>query len=147
MLPLRWKVDCSRRTRSPSTLCELCLSHVARLMITNRLRSCSHQNRYHEDVSDWNFGKLSALREISLALEGDYQYYYMGRYIPWKKPSSIQLIEPLARLLHPFMHQDALQSNLPSHVHPRLVHLPLVFWKGLLIVRIHQTLTQTSGIS
>ncbi|CAF9910945.1 MAG: Arginyl-tRNA--protein transferase 1 [Alectoria fallacina] len=36
---------------------------------------------YHEDVSDWNFGKLSALREISLALEGDYQYYYMGYYI------------------------------------------------------------------
>lgn len=36
---------------------------------------------YHEDVNNWNFGKLSALREISLALEGDYQYYYMGYYI------------------------------------------------------------------
>lgn len=36
---------------------------------------------YHEDVKDWIFGKLSALREISLALEGDYQYYYMGYYI------------------------------------------------------------------
>ncbi|KAL2040979.1 hypothetical protein N7G274_006437 [Stereocaulon virgatum] len=36
---------------------------------------------YHEDVNDWNFGKLSALREIALALEGGYKYYYMGYYI------------------------------------------------------------------
>ncbi|KAL8742596.1 MAG: hypothetical protein Q9190_004950 [Brigantiaea leucoxantha] len=36
---------------------------------------------YHEDVNDWNFGKLSALREISLAVEGGYNYYYMGFYI------------------------------------------------------------------
>ncbi|KAL9640229.1 MAG: hypothetical protein Q9164_000416 [Protoblastenia rupestris] len=32
---------------------------------------------YHEDFSDWNFGKISALRETALALEGDYRYYYM----------------------------------------------------------------------
>lgn len=37
--------------------------------------------RYHTDVNDWNFGKLSALREISLALEGSYRYYYMGKYL------------------------------------------------------------------
>lgn len=36
---------------------------------------------YHEEVNGWNFGKISALREISLALEGDYEYYYMGYYI------------------------------------------------------------------
>ncbi|KAI4119362.1 MAG: hypothetical protein LQ345_000741 [Seirophora villosa] len=36
---------------------------------------------YHEDVDDWYFGKLSALREISLAVEGGYQYYYMGFYV------------------------------------------------------------------
>lgn len=29
---------------------------------------------YHEDVGDWNFGKLSALRETALALEGGYRY-------------------------------------------------------------------------
>ncbi|KAL8813345.1 MAG: hypothetical protein Q9223_007062 [Gallowayella weberi] len=32
---------------------------------------------YHQDVQDWYFGKLSALREISLAVEGGYKYYYM----------------------------------------------------------------------
>ncbi|KAL8943370.1 MAG: hypothetical protein Q9211_001009 [Gyalolechia sp. 1 TL-2023] len=36
---------------------------------------------YHHDVKDWYFGKLSALREIVLAIEGGYQYYYMGFYI------------------------------------------------------------------
>lgn len=36
---------------------------------------------YHQDVKDWYFGKLSALREIALAVEGGYQYYYMGFYI------------------------------------------------------------------
>ncbi|KAI9770793.1 MAG: Arginyl-tRNA--protein transferase 1 [Geoglossum simile] len=36
---------------------------------------------YHEDVSEWDFGKLSALRETSLAIEGLYRYYYMGFYI------------------------------------------------------------------
>ncbi|KAL8953893.1 MAG: hypothetical protein Q9222_000267 [Ikaeria aurantiellina] len=36
---------------------------------------------YHRDVQDWYFGKLSALREISMALEGGYRYYYMGFYI------------------------------------------------------------------
>lgn len=34
--------------------------------------------RYHEDVDEWNFGKLSALREIALAVENGYRYYYMG---------------------------------------------------------------------
>ncbi|KAF2199597.1 arginine-tRNA-protein transferase 1 [Delitschia confertaspora ATCC 74209] len=36
---------------------------------------------YHSDFEKWSFGKLSALREAALALEGDYQYYYMGYYI------------------------------------------------------------------
>ncbi|KAL8695170.1 MAG: hypothetical protein Q9218_000338 [Villophora microphyllina] len=36
---------------------------------------------YHQDVQEWSFGKLSALREISLAIEGNHQYYYMGYYI------------------------------------------------------------------
>lgn len=41
----------------------------------------SHESRYHEDVHDWNFGKLSALREIALSLEDGYRYYYMGKYL------------------------------------------------------------------
>jgi arginine-tRNA-protein transferase len=36
---------------------------------------------YHSDVEKWQFGKLSALREAALALEGGYEYYYMGYYI------------------------------------------------------------------
>jgi arginine-tRNA-protein transferase len=36
---------------------------------------------YHSDFEQWHFGKLSALREAALTLEGGYQYYYMGFYI------------------------------------------------------------------
>ncbi|GAB7362506.1 hypothetical protein MBLNU230_g2826t2 [Neophaeotheca triangularis] len=36
---------------------------------------------YHNDFEHWSFGKLSAMREATLALEGEYQYYYMGFYI------------------------------------------------------------------
>jgi hypothetical protein len=36
---------------------------------------------YHSDFEKWSFGKLSAMREIALTLEGGYQYYYMGYYI------------------------------------------------------------------
>jgi arginine-tRNA-protein transferase len=36
---------------------------------------------YDPEFGDWEFGKLGALREISFAVEGAYQYYYMGYYI------------------------------------------------------------------
>lgn len=36
---------------------------------------------YHSDFEKWSFGKLSALREATLTMEGGYQYYYMGYYI------------------------------------------------------------------
>ena len=36
---------------------------------------------YHSDFEKWSFGKLSALREAALAVEGGYQWYYMGYYI------------------------------------------------------------------
>ncbi|KAI9796599.1 MAG: Arginyl-tRNA--protein transferase 1 [Candelina submexicana] len=36
---------------------------------------------YHDDFKEWNFGKISALREAGLAIEGGYKYYYMGYYI------------------------------------------------------------------
>lgn len=35
--------------------------------------------RHLDDVKDWDFGKMSALREIDLALQGGYRYYYMGK--------------------------------------------------------------------
>ncbi|QSS66179.1 arginine-tRNA-protein transferase [Histoplasma capsulatum] len=36
---------------------------------------------YDPEYSDYEFGKISALREIALTSEGNYQYYYMGFYI------------------------------------------------------------------
>jgi len=36
---------------------------------------------YHHDFEKWSLGKLSALREAALALEGGYEFYYMGYYI------------------------------------------------------------------
>jgi arginine-tRNA-protein transferase len=36
---------------------------------------------YHEDIHKWGPGKLSALRETSLALEDGYRWYMMGFYI------------------------------------------------------------------
>ncbi|KAK6535437.1 Arginyl-tRNA--protein transferase 1 [Orbilia ellipsospora] len=36
---------------------------------------------YHTDFSQWNLGKLSAMREIALAIEEGYGWYYMGYYI------------------------------------------------------------------
>ncbi|PVI05842.1 arginine-tRNA-protein transferase 1 [Periconia macrospinosa] len=36
---------------------------------------------YHSDFEKYSFGKMSAVREATLTLEGDYQYYYMGYYI------------------------------------------------------------------
>ena len=42
---------------------------------------CLQSFRYHENVNDWNFGKLSALREIAMAVEDGYRYYYMGKEV------------------------------------------------------------------
>jgi len=35
---------------------------------------------YDPDYGQWDFGKLSALREIALAVEAGYEYYYMGTF-------------------------------------------------------------------
>ncbi|KAI1130349.1 arginine-tRNA-protein transferase [Nemania abortiva] len=36
---------------------------------------------YHESIHDWSPGKLGALREIALAIEGKYRWWYPGFYI------------------------------------------------------------------
>jgi arginyl-tRNA--protein-N-Asp/Glu arginylyltransferase len=36
---------------------------------------------YDPDYEQWEFGKLSALREIAFAQENGYPYYYMGQYM------------------------------------------------------------------
>ena len=50
---------------SSDTIC-----HAANLLLTFL--------SYHESVNNWEFGKLSALQEIALAVEAGYRYYYMG---------------------------------------------------------------------
>ncbi|KAK6528378.1 Arginyl-tRNA--protein transferase 1, variant 2 [Arthrobotrys megalospora] len=74
---------------------------------------------YHTDFSQWSFGKISALREISLAEEGGYEYYYMGYYIHscpkmrYKceyQPS--QILDPECYDWHPF--DDAFRTVLDS---------------------------------
>jgi len=44
--------------------------------LTARLIDSSYDPEYEE----WEFGKLSALREIAFAQENGYPYYYMGLY-------------------------------------------------------------------
>lgn len=36
---------------------------------------------YDPDYEQWEFGKLSALREIAFAQKNGYPYYYMGQYM------------------------------------------------------------------
>ncbi|KAI1974034.1 Arginyl-tRNA--protein transferase 1 [Ophidiomyces ophidiicola] len=36
---------------------------------------------YDPDYEQWEFGKLSAMRELAMAIEEGYKYYYMGFYI------------------------------------------------------------------
>jgi arginine-tRNA-protein transferase len=45
----------------------------------SRMAELISELRYHEDLHQWNFGKVGALREISLASEAGYHYYYMGK--------------------------------------------------------------------
>jgi len=77
VLPLGRKIGCFGSTRSVAGGCKLSLPAVSALLLTG-IRIGSYSPRYHEDVHDWNFGKLSALREIALSLENGYRYYYMG---------------------------------------------------------------------
>lgn len=64
---------------SLATRCKLCL-HLVRMQFIPRCQSEAYRPSYDPDFSDWEFGKLSALREIAFTLEGAYQYYYMGTF-------------------------------------------------------------------
>lgn len=81
MLPLGWPTSGNGCSGPSSRLRQLGLSHVSRRTAFLGYRDEAeifHGYSYHQDVKDWYFGKLSALREISLAVEGGYQSYYMG---------------------------------------------------------------------
>lgn len=79
MLPSRWSTSCFGRAGPSPRLRQLCLSHVGSLIETyNDATNLLILASYHEDVNEWDFGKLSALREVALAFEYGYGYYYMG---------------------------------------------------------------------
>lgn len=79
MLPPRWEISCYGGLGSTPSLCQLCLPYVNTPKRVNVFSTCLQSFRYHENVNDWNFGKLSALREIAMAVEDGYRYYYMGK--------------------------------------------------------------------
>ncbi|KAI9848131.1 MAG: Arginyl-tRNA--protein transferase 1 [Thelocarpon superellum] len=72
---------------------------------------------YHDDFKKWNFGKLGALREASMAKENGYRWYYMGYFIPscskmrYKADYSPQhLLDPETYTWHPL--DDDLKRRL-----------------------------------
>lgn len=79
MLSLGWPFDRAGRLGSFAELRELSVPNVsyARSESSETMLN-GNKPRYHSDFIDWNFGKLSVMWEINLAIEGGYQYYYMG---------------------------------------------------------------------
>lgn len=78
MLPFGWAIDSSGRAGFAPTWGQLSVPLVRNPPLS-RYRVCSADNRsYDPDFEPWQLGKLSALREIALAVEGHYRYYYMG---------------------------------------------------------------------
>lgn len=65
------------------------------------------KGRYHEGFNEWDFGKLSAMREITLAIEEGYQFYYMGLQMPVRYNESLLNADSF-RFLHPLLYQDAI---------------------------------------
>ena len=79
--------------------------------------SCLTHSRYHEDFSEWNFGKISALRETALALEGRYRYYYMGELCFLRQDKGFEAFAKVFnRILYPFVRQDALQRGFSANL-------------------------------
>lgn len=62
----------------PESVSSVYLMWVFLVVGCRRQPGTNGEPRYHHDVNDWKFGKLSALREIDLAVQGGYRYYYMG---------------------------------------------------------------------
>lgn len=109
MLSLEWPPDRVRCFGSFAELRELGVSNVnfARLE-SNETVLTGIEPSYHSDFIDWNFGKLSAMREIYLAIEGGYRYYYMGKE-RCSTGSRLRFAKILCRrLLHPLLHKNAV---------------------------------------
>jgi hypothetical protein len=81
VLPFGWKVDRGRRARSFAPWRQLCLSLVSpQASKAGCLFVDANINSYDPDFEEWQLGKLSTLREIALAFEGQYKWYYMGQH-------------------------------------------------------------------
>ncbi|GAP89003.2 putative arginine-tRNA-protein transferase [Rosellinia necatrix] len=85
---------------------------------------------YHESIHSWSPGKLGALREISLAIEGGYRWWYPGFYIhtcpkmrykmdysPQQilNPDDMQWVEVSDNILAKFDSHGYLDFSSPSH--------------------------------
>jgi hypothetical protein len=77
VLSPRWATDGRCGIGSLATWREFSLPFVSE-MDTAKSDYGLITSSYDPEFGDWELGKLSALREIALAIESDYQYYYMG---------------------------------------------------------------------
>ena len=82
MLSAGWAPGRRGRDRPASPVCQCGLFHV-RSWIADQVTELTDTDdqSYHHSVQQWSFGKISALREAALAIEGGYPYYYMGKTI------------------------------------------------------------------
>lgn len=81
MLPFGRTIGSNGSIGSSSQLCEFRVfdvSPAARPARSGKKAYHRLKPRYHNDVNDWDFGKLSALREIELAFQNGRKFYYMG---------------------------------------------------------------------
>lgn len=79
MLSLEWPFDRAGCLGSFAELRELSVPDVSYAgSKSSEAMLTGNEPRYHSKFVDWNFGKLSVMQEINLAIEGGYRYYYMG---------------------------------------------------------------------
>ena len=69
----------------------------------------SDVSSYDPEYSEYEFGKLSAMREIAYTLEGQYQWYYMGESCKTHSPDMLLIS---IRILHSFLYQNEVQGDI-----------------------------------
>jgi hypothetical protein len=76
VLPTGWQAHRGGSLGSHAKWCELSLYLVSFRPLAARVTT--DKRSYDPEFEQWEFGKLSAMREIAFAIEAQYQYYYMG---------------------------------------------------------------------
>ena len=59
---------------------ELGIRLVSAFFFLNCVGALLTSGSYDPDYEHWQFGKLSAMREIAFCIENDYRFYYMGNF-------------------------------------------------------------------